>query len=66
MIDIEKVLKEKSFSDSTILLFKEYRNFLNVFFYKEVDKLFLYRFNKYKINIIFEKKPGFDLIYEMS
>ena len=66
IIDIEKTLKKKLFSNSTILLFEKYQNFLNVFFYKEVDKLFLYRFNNYKINIMLEKKFGFDFIYKLS
>ena len=37
-----------------------------MFFYKKADKFFSYRFNDYKIDIIFEKKLGFDFIYEMS
>ena len=37
-----------------------------MFFYKEVDKFFLYRFNDYKIDIMLEKEPGFDYIYKMS
>ena len=37
-----------------------------MFFRKKVDKLFSYRFNDYKIDIIFEKKLGFDFIYEIS
>ena len=36
-----------------------------MFFREKVDKLLLYRFNDYKINIIFEKKFDFNLIYKM-
>ena len=32
---------------------------------EKVDKLFLYRFNDYKIDIVFEKKFDFGFIYEM-
>ena len=66
MTDIEKALKEKLYSNSTTLLLEKYQDFLNMFFREEVDKLFLYQFNDYKIDIIFEKKSEFDFIYEMS
>ena len=65
IIDIKKALREKSFSNSTTLLFEEYQNFLNMFFREKADKLLLYRFNNYKINIISEKKSDFDFIYKI-
>ena len=37
-----------------------------MFFREEVDKLLLYRFNNYKIDIMLEKKSGFNFIYEIS
>ena len=66
MINIEKILKKKLFSNSTTLLFKKYQNFSNVFFREKVDKFSLYQFSDYKIDIMFKKKFDFDFIYEMS
>ena len=66
IINIEKALKEKLYSNSTILLFEKYQDFLNVFFREKVHKLFSHRFNNHKIDIIFEKEFNFDFIYEMS
>ena len=37
-----------------------------MFFREKVDKLFSHRFNNYKIDIMLEKKPDFNFIYEMS
>ena len=37
-----------------------------MFFREKIDKFLSYRFNDYKINIIFEKKFNFNFIYEMS
>ena len=65
IIDIKKALREKLFSNSTILLFEKYQNFLNVFFRKKVDKFLSHQLSDYKIDIIFKKKPGFDFIYGM-
>lgn len=39
MIDIEKVLKEKSYSDPITFLFEEYQDFLDVFSREKADKL---------------------------
>ena len=65
MIDIEKILKKKSFSDLTTFLFEEYQDFLNVFSREKVDKFFSHRFNNHKIDIMLKKKFDFDFIYEM-
>ena len=65
MIDIEKALKKKLYSNSTTLLFEKYQDFLNVFSREEVDKLLLYQLNNHKIDIMFEKKSDFGFIYEM-
>ena len=66
IINIEKILKKKPYSNSTTLLFEKYQDFLNVFSREKTDKIFLYRFNNYKIDIIFEKKFDFGFIYEIS
>ena len=65
IIDIEKILREKLFSNSTTLLLEKYQDFLNVFSREKVDKLSSHRFNNHKIDIMLEKKFGFDFIYEM-
>ena len=41
----------------------KYYNFLNIFSRDEIDKFFSYRFNNYKISLIFKKKSIFDLLY---
>ena len=47
--DIEKVFSLKDEFDSTILLFKKYHEFLNVFFQKIVEELSSHRFYDHKI-----------------
>ena len=46
-----------------MIILTKYYDFLNIFSRDKVDKLFSYRFNNYKISLIFEKNSIFDLLY---
>ena len=65
MYNIKKILNEKIYSNSFIIMFSKYYNFFNMFFYMKVDKLFFYRFNNYKISLMLNKKSNFNLIYNI-
>ena len=58
--NIEKTLKEKKYLNSIIFLLLEYYNFLNVFFRKDINKLFLYRSNNYTIELKLDIKSSYD------
>ena len=64
MHNIEKTLNEKTYLNSFIIIFSKYYNFFDVFFRVKIDKFFFYRFNDYKILLMFNKKSSFDFIYE--
>ena len=66
IIDIKKILKEKKYLDSIILVLSKYYDFLNIFSRNEANKLFLYRLNNYKIELKFDIEFNYDYLYSIS
>ena len=63
--NIEKIFEKKIYLNLIIIIFEKYQNFFDIFFKKQIDKFFFYRFNNHKINFIFEKKSNFDFYYDI-
>ena len=62
--DFKKTLNEKIFSKFFIIVFSKNYDFFDIFFYTKID-FFFYRFNDYKILLIFNKKLNFNFIYNI-
>ena len=66
MTDIEKTLKLKKYTDFYKKVLKKYHEFLNVFSWKEADKLSEYYLYNHKIKLESGKQLLFESIYKMS
>jgi len=66
MADIEKALALKKHTDPAIKVPVEYYNYLDIFLWKEANKLLERRLYNYEIVVKEGKYPGFGPLYRMS
>ena len=66
MADIKKALVLKNHIDSAIKVLVYYYKYLNIFLWKEADKLAEYQLYNHKIILKKGKQPRFRPLYKMS
>ena len=65
MADIEKALALKRYTNPIIKVLVEYYKYLDIFLYKEANKLLECQLYNYKIVIKERKDPRFRLLYRL-
>jgi len=66
MTNIKKTLKSKKYTNLFKKVLKKYHEFLDIFSWKEADKLSEYYLYNHKIKLEFEKQLLFESIYKIS